>query len=241
MRRLSTELVSNPCTPGGAATTLPGSGTLSAPLRPRQEGKRILRHFYGWKSIVLTNFSILAVLCGLRRGEIAALHWRNVNLAAGQLAVVESAEHTRSGVRYKEPKSGRARTVALSATVVAELRAHRLQQAQELLRIGVRGTDDGFVVAKADGNPVHPMTLTQEWRRLVRKSGLAITRLHDLRHAHATHLLASGVHPKVASERLGHSRVGITLDLYSHASQGMQEEAAARVDAALQAALNKRS
>jgi len=73
------------------------------------------------------------------------------------------------------------------------------------------------------------------------KSGLPIARLHDLRHAHATHLPASGVHPKVANERLGHSRVGITLDLYSHVSQGVQEEPAARVDAALQAALNKRS
>jgi integrase len=61
-------------------------------------------------------------------------------------------------------------------------------------------------------------------------------RFHDLRHAHATHLLASGVHPKVASERLGHSKVGITLDLYSHVMPGMQEDAAAKVDAALRAA-----
>ena len=60
--------------------------------------------------------TILAVLCGLRRGEIAALRWRNVDLACGQLAVVQSAEQTKAGVRYKEPKNGRARTVALSAT-----------------------------------------------------------------------------------------------------------------------------
>ena len=66
-------------------------------------------------------------------------------------------------------------------------------------------------------------------------------RLHDLRHAHATHLLASGVHPKVASERLGHSKVGITLDLYSHVLPGMQEDAAARVDEALRKAVNKRA
>jgi hypothetical protein len=61
-------------------------------------------------------------------------------------------------------------------------------------------------------------------------------RFHDLRHAHATHLLANGVHPKVASERLGHSKVGITLDLYSHVIPGMQEDAAAVVDTALKAA-----
>jgi integrase len=69
---------------------------------------------------------------------------------------------------------------------------------------------------------------------------LPCVRFHDLRHAHATHLLANGVHPKVASERLGHSRVGITLDLYSHVLPGMQEDAAARVDDALRQALQKR-
>jgi integrase len=66
--------------------------------------------------------TILAILCGLRRGEIVALRWRNVDLVAAQLAIVQSAEQTKAGVRYKEPKSGRARTVALSATVVAERR-----------------------------------------------------------------------------------------------------------------------
>jgi hypothetical protein len=66
-------------------------------------------------------------------------------------------------------------------------------------------------------------------------------RLHDLRHSHATYLLAAGVHPKVASERLGHSKVGITLDLYSHVLPGMQAEAAAAVDTALQTALRKRT
>ena len=65
-------------------------------------------------------------------------------------------------------------------------------------------------------------------------------RFHDLRHAHATHLLASGVHPKVASERLGHSKVGITLDLYSHVLPGMQADAAARVDEAMREAIRKR-
>jgi integrase len=74
----------------------------------------------------------------------------------------------------------------------------------------------------------------------MRRHKLPQIRLHDLRHSHATHLLAAGVHPKIAQERLGHSSVGITLDLYSHVLPGMQGEAVAKVDAALQAALNKR-
>ena len=152
--------------------------------------------------------TILAVLCGLRRGEIAALRWRDVDVAAAQLAVVRSAEQTKAGVRYKEPKSGQGRTVALSATLVTELRAHRIQQAEELLRFGKRLSDDDFVVTHPDGLPLRPHSLGQEWVRfLVRNGALPRIRFHDLRHAHATHLLLSGVHPKVASERLGHSKV----------------------------------
>jgi integrase len=182
---------------------------------------------------------ILAVLCGLRRGEIAALRWRNVNLAASQIAVVESAEQTKAGIRYKQPTGGRARTVALSATVTEELRAHRLRQAEELLKLGIGQADDIFVVARADGQPLQPRSLTHEWVRLLATTELPRIRFHDLRHAHATHLLSSGVHPKIASERLGHSKVGITLDLYSHVLPGMQADAAALVDGALLAAQEK--
>jgi integrase len=185
--------------------------------------------------------ALLAVLCGLRRGELAALRWRNVDLAGGQMAIVESAEETAAGVRYKEPKSGRARTVALSGIMIEELRAHRARQAEELLRLGVRLGDNHFIVAQVDGSPLKPTSITHEWVRLLGATALPRIRFHDLRHAHATHMLANGVHPKVASERLGHSKVGITLDLYSHVLPGMQADAVVRVDEALQAAINKRT
>ncbi len=185
--------------------------------------------------------ALLAVLCGLRRGELAALRWRNVDLATGQIAVVESAEETKDGVRYKEPKSGRARTVALSSTMIEELKAHRVRQAEEFLKLGVRLSGDSFVVAQADARPLKPTSITHEWVRLLGQTTLPRIRFHDLRHAHATHMLASGVHPKIASERLGHSKVGITLDLYSHVLPNMQADAVAQVDDALRAAINKRT
>jgi integrase len=189
----------------------------------------------------MTITVILAVLCGLRRGEIAALRWRNIDLGVAQLAVTESAEQTRAGVRYKKPKNGKGRTVALSARVVNELRGHRVQQAGELLKLGVPLTDDAFVVAQADGSPLQPRTITQQWRQLLANhKALPRIRFHDLRHAHATHMLSSGVHPKIASERLGHSKVGITMDLYSHVLPGMQEDAVARVDRALEDVINRR-
>ena len=185
--------------------------------------------------------TLLAVLCGMRRGEVAALRWKNVDLSASKLAVLESAEQVGSKVRYKTPKNGKGRTLALSNSLVEELRSHRVRQGEELLKVGVRLTDNTFVVAQADGTPLQPDTLTQDWFRKLDDTSLPRIRFHDLRHAHATHMLSSGVHPKVASERLGHSKIGITLDLYSHVLPGMEADAAERVDAALQAAINRRT
>lgn len=210
---------------------------------PRVERTRLITYDLAQTATLLEEIrgnrifisALLAVLCGLRRGEIAALRWGAVDLEGASLAVVESAEQTAKNVRYKEPKTGRTRNVALSATVVEELKAWRARQAQEFLRLGMRPTGDTFVVTRADCTALQPRTLTREWDRVLQGVALPRVRFHDLRHAHATHLLASGVHPKVASERLGHSKVGITLDLYSHVMPGMQEDAAAKVDAALSA------
>jgi integrase len=185
--------------------------------------------------------TMLAVLCGLRRGEVVALKWRNVDLARGRLSVVESAEQVGTQVRYKPPKNGKGRTLAMSARLIEALRAHRAQQAEELLKIGIQLSNEVFVVAQMDGSPIQPDTLTQDWNRKIERTSLPAYRFHDLRHAHATHMLANGIHPKVASERLGHSKVGITLDLYSHVLPGMQEDAAERIDEALQAAIDRRS
>ena len=90
-----------------------------------------------------------------------------------------------------------------------------------------------------DGRQLQPNSLTHEFVRISAKAkGLPRVRFHDLRHTHATHLLLTGVHPNVAQERLGHSNVGITLDLYSHVLPGMQEDAAAKVDAVIRAAID---
>ena len=185
--------------------------------------------------------TILAVLCGLRRGEIAALRWRNVDLVAGSASIVESAEQTKAGVRYKEPKSGKGRNVRLSETVIEELNIWRVKQAEELLRIGVRPAGDTFVVTQIDGNPLQPRSITHEWVRLLAVKKLPRIRFHDLRHSHASHMLKDGIHPKIASERLGHSKIGITLDLYSHVMPGMQEDAVVKPDAALKAAMARKN
>lgn len=127
--------------------------------------------------------------------------------------------------------------MSLSSTVIAELKAHRTRQAEEQLRLGIRPDEDSFIVAQYDSQPVQPRSLTHEWVRILGKTSLPRIRFHDLRHTHASQMLAAGVHPKVASERLGHSTIGITLDLYSHVMPGMQADAAEQVDAAIQRAV----
>jgi integrase len=184
---------------------------------------------------------LLGALCGLRRGEIVALRWGNVDIDRGQLSVTRSAEQTDQGVREKETKSGNNRSVALSPTMVDELRQHRVRQAQALLALGVRLTDEHHVVTREDGQPLQPRSLSHAFTKFMREHAeIKRIRLHDLRHGHATALLASGVHPKIAQERLGHSSVSVTIDLYSHTVPNMQAEAVNRVDADLREALNRR-
>src|SRR5262245_8788858 len=125
--------------------------------------------------------------------------------------------------------------------VVAELRAHRLRQAEGLLKVGLRLGDDSFVCAREDGPPLQPNSIGHAWDRFLASTDLPCIRFHDLRHSHATAMLQHNVHPKIVSERLGHSRIALTMDTYSHVIPGMQAEAAAVIDAAFGAALNTRA
>jgi integrase len=180
---------------------------------------------------------LIALATGMRRGEILALRWKSVDLLSNSgpsLRVVQSLEETKTGLRFKPPKNNKHRTITLPAFAVEALRRQKREQAEELLQLGVRQNGDTLVCGRADGEPKSPISLSQEFMRLVGRAKDIIPRVrfHDLRHSHATELLRSGVHVKIVSERLGHSSVAITLDLYSHVDAAMQADAAARLDAA---------
>jgi integrase len=186
---------------------------------------------------------VLAVFCGLRRGEITALRWKAIDLNAGQLAVVASTEQLDTGdkskrIREKEAKGGKTRTVALPSLAVEELRRWRLAQAEELLQLGIRTDDSWHVVTLADGSSPQPRSVTRAMSKFLKEWGV---KLHGLRHSHASHMLAENVHPKIVQERLGHSSIAITMDIYSHLMPNMQGGAAAAVDGALRAAIKKRA
>jgi integrase len=175
---------------------------------------------------------------GLRRGEVLALRWSDVDLARRTLTVQQSLEQTRAGLAFKTPKTRRSlRTIALSPTLAEVLQAHRAKQAAERLALGMSRAPDGLVFTRLDGDPIWPDALTKEFGGIIQRAGVRRITFHGLRHTHATDLLRAGVHPKIASERLGHASVAITLDTYSHATPSLQEDAALRIDAALRATL----
>lgn len=181
---------------------------------------------------------LIAVTTGMRRGELLALRWKDVDLNNAGLSVRQSLEQTKEGLRFKQPKTTKGRrTIALPSLLVDALRVHKAEQAKVRLMMGPGYQDHGLVYANPDGTPYPPDSLTATFRSMVRKTALVGVRFHDLRHTHATQLLLQGVHPKIVSERLGHATVSITLDLYSHVLPGMQEDAALKVDAALRAAI----
>ena len=190
------------------------------------------------KDTQLYEPTLIALTTGMRRGELLALRWQDIDLDAGTVSVRQSLQQTREGVTVKEPKSGKGRTVALPAIAVQCLRRVKVKQAEMRLALGPAYQDSGLAFARTDGRMWEPNSFSSAFAAKVRRSGLPHVSFHALRHAHATILLKRGTNPKVVSERLGHARVGTTLDIYSHVLPGMQEEAAQRIDAALKGAID---
>jgi integrase len=173
----------------------------------------------------LYNF---AVLTGLRRSEISGLKWESVDLTVGSLSVVAVLHRIKGhGLVEVEPKTtGSRRSLDLASETIDLLHSIRGRQNLERLEYGPVWKDTGYVFTHPDGSPLIPDQITQDFARVIKKYGLPHLTFHGLRHAHATLSLKAGINPKIVSEALGHSKVGITLDLYSHVLPNMQKEAA---------------
>jgi integrase len=170
---------------------------------------------------------VLAIATGMRRGELLALRWEDIDFDAGALSV----RRTLLGIDGEKvvtgpPKSARGtRRIDLPKSTVAALRAHQLRMFGE----GLRACP--WVFATSPGRPLDAEKVVRSaFFPLLEKAELPRIRFHDLRHTAATLLLAQGTHPKVVQERLGHAQISLTLDTYSHVLPSMQQEAAARLD-----------
>ncbi|MBA3825800.1 MAG: site-specific integrase [Ktedonobacterales bacterium] len=171
---------------------------------------------------------ILAVTTGMRKGELLALHWKEVDFSKKKLSVrynLQMVTRERGNYRISDTKTSYSRrTIALTATAMRALQERRKAHDEELARNGADWNKEGLVFPRLDGQWMYPSTLRRtHFHPLMRKAGLPLIRFHDLRHTAATLLLGHGVNPKIVSEMLGHSSVSITLDIYSHVMPHMQQ------------------
>ena len=180
---------------------------------------------------------LVGLSVGLRRGELLALAWDDVNLDERTLRVNRALERIDGRLEFVPPKSKASiRTVALPDELVATLRQHRTRQLEERLHAGPLWKASGLVFTTTIGTPIEPRNLTRDFKRVLRKAGLPESlRLHDLRHSTASLLLAQNVHPRVVMELLGHSQISLTLDTYSHVKPAAMREAADQMSKALAA------
>ena len=161
---------------------------------------------------------VLAIHTGLRQGELLGIHREDIDLDKGVINVRHQISSIRGqGLMVTEPKTGKARRpVVVPSSAMDVLKQH----------LTLYGIEEGLVFTTSTGRPISPRNVLRHFKGVINALGLPDIRFHDLRHTHATLLLAAGVHPKVVQERLGHSQIALTLDTYSHVIPSLQSEAA---------------
>ncbi|MFD4874671.1 tyrosine-type recombinase/integrase [Streptomyces sp. NPDC058420] len=169
----------------------------------------------------------LALRTGLRKGKLLGLRWEDLDLNAGTATIRHTLQRTNgSGLTTLPTKTiSSERRIALPASCVASLRAHRARQAKERQQADTNGIGSGYVFARPDGRPIEPATLTRHFNALLRHAHLRPIRFHDLRHSTATLLLEQGVELVVIKELLGHAHIGVTATVYAHVRLRLQRQA----------------
>lgn len=175
---------------------------------------------------------ILAILSGLRRGEIISLTWDDVDLEDGTLTVSKQAQYIKGkGLVIRKPKNKSSiRKVSLPLVAINHLMNHKKVQNEERLKIGDLWQNGNYIFTNWKGAVMHPDTPSSWLKKFLKKHHLPHIRFHDLRHTSATILLGNGVPLKNVSARLGHRTASITADIYAHALQSVDKLAADKLD-----------
>lgn len=181
-----------------------------------------------------TSSFLMVFLClaaGVRRGELDALKWEHIDLDKGKIHIVDNRVSVKGKTLTKDPKSKSSkRSIPIGRKICETLRIAKEEYEEERSAYGPGFCQEGYVLHLKDGSPYHPDSLTQKWRRFEAKHNLKKCRLHDLRHSCATSMVANHIKPKTVQKILGHSSYKITMDLYVHNTEAMEEEAANIMD-----------
>jgi integrase len=184
----------------------------------------------------LAPIATVAVGTGMRQGEIMALQWGDVDFDKAAVRVERSMEETKaSGLRFKVPKSKNGlRTISLPSSVVDTLQAHRKRQLELRIALGMGKPDKtALVFCGADGKAIAPSRVSGAWRHSIARLNLPKVRFHDLRHTHASALIAAGLDVVAISRRLGHASPVVTLSVYAHLFKQTDDGAAAAMESAM--------
>ena len=208
------------------------------PKRPKpwtpEQSQAFLQHIAQDR---LANLYHLMLVTGMRRGETVGLRWEDVDLDGECLFVIQQITDVNGRSMVSTPKTKRGqRLVPIDAETVAMLRRQRETQNLERVAWGPAWNEAGLIFTREDGRPLRPEYVTRHFQALALRAGLPVIRLHDLRHTNASLALSAGVDLKVVSERLGHSQLAITADLYTHVNRGLGKAAAEQIARALRPA-----
>jgi len=175
----------------------------------------------------------LSLFEGMRRSEVLALRWKDIDLVYGQISVNRSMQIIKGReIVYRSPKTAKSkRNIPLTPTSYLILKEHYEKSKAVYKKLETKINDGDLVFCHLDtGEPYRPDTISKAWSRITIHGNLPHIRLHDARHTMATIMLKKGIHPKIVQERLGHSSIQITLDTYSHVTPSMQQAAAKSFD-----------
>jgi integrase len=176
----------------------------------------------------LGTLLLVAAATGLRRGELCGLKWGDVDFGRGRLVVTRAVAAVPDGTIEKSTKTHASRRLALDTTTIGAVDEYRVLCTEWAEAVGPQLDGDCFVFSRSPDaqTPLHPDNVTAGFRHLCRRQGVSGVRLHDLRHAHATQLLAAGVPVRTVSGRLGHASAMTTMNVYAHFLEESDEQAA---------------
>lgn len=220
-------IAANPC----SRVEVPKSERREASFYDEKQLDKLFKVLEG-ENIKYRTLILLAILTGLRRGELVALKWGDINFDKGTLTVSKQAQYIPGqGVVVREPKTKSSRrTIALPSTAINYLKEHRREQAAERFKIADLWKDGNYLFTTWEGKIMHPDTPSSWFNDFLKKNNLPHIRFHDLRHSSATILLGNGIPLKNVSARLGHSSASITANIYAHALESVDRQAADKLD-----------
>ncbi len=187
----------------------------------KEQARQLVKYVHGDRLEVLLA---MAIVTGMRRGELLALHWSDIDFEHHRLLVLHSVDYIAGyGYVVGQPKTAAGkRWVSFPSFLFDMLKLHQAQQL-EFKKTAKKWEDQGLVFPNLSGGYLHPNHVGEKFRKLLQEAGLPPIHFHDLRHSAATILLSMGVNVKVIQELLGHTDISITLGVYGHLLPSMQQ------------------